>query len=240
MKDEFEIVFNARGKLHEIHSKANFNIRNLEEVFSAFEMASVIGKLADYKESEIEKIIPSFIKVIVRTIENELKFPVENKKIKPPPQYEEFANLIYYLKHEANPKHSVSIITFNYDFALDLAICYKLSSCSYGLEGPIRDIKLFKLHGSLNWGKCPKCGKVTTRDLNYLLSKQYERVNIEDGHVKNPISTIPLICNSCSEKFQNTVPLIIPPTWDKFYNSTDITRVWGMRHTNLVKHKIFS
>src|SRR5581483_8049178 len=41
---EFDIVFRAMNELQKVHSKARLATRNVETLFSAFEMAKTIGK----------------------------------------------------------------------------------------------------------------------------------------------------------------------------------------------------
>jgi hypothetical protein len=42
---EFDLVFKALAALNHAHSKAVLNVRNIEEVFAAFEMAKLIKRL---------------------------------------------------------------------------------------------------------------------------------------------------------------------------------------------------
>ena len=67
---------------------------------------------------------------------------------------------------EQLPGDRVSLISLNYDTLLDMAIYRRGLKPDYGLdflvhpEAPAASeptIKLFKLHGSLNWGYCPSC-----------------------------------------------------------------------------------
>jgi hypothetical protein len=41
---DFALVVRARAELQAVHSKAEFDINNLESVFSAFEMAELLGR----------------------------------------------------------------------------------------------------------------------------------------------------------------------------------------------------
>src|SRR5437773_7286949 len=45
----FELVLRARAQLQPVLSKARFNVRNLEAVFTAFEMAQLFGELGSLK-----------------------------------------------------------------------------------------------------------------------------------------------------------------------------------------------
>src|SRR5882672_30995 len=49
----FEIVTRARSELQLVHSKAQFDLRNLESVFAAFEMAEVFGRLGSLAKNDV-------------------------------------------------------------------------------------------------------------------------------------------------------------------------------------------
>ena len=62
---------------------------------------------------------------------------------------------------------SVSVLSFNYDLLIDNAIAFTGRTVDYGttFANPISPlgppIELLKLHGSLNWLRCPICGALT-------------------------------------------------------------------------------
>lgn len=95
------------------------------------------------------------------------------------------------------------IITFNYDIMIEGL----LNSLGFGYRYGIDEKKneneqlILKLHGSLNWGKCSKCGPVNVHDK--ILS--YEKK-----------SSVP--CPLCKSKIFS--PLLIPPAIykDSYYN----------------------
>ena len=72
-KDDFDRVFNAINTLRNTHYKSYVDVDNIEEVFGAFEMARLIGRLGSYNLEEIAKIQTSIKKVIVKTLENSVK-----------------------------------------------------------------------------------------------------------------------------------------------------------------------
>ena len=228
---EFQTVFNAIGKLQLLHSKSRFNIQNLEEVFSVFEMAKVLGKLGDFSPNEINSIINSLKKVITKTIEHELKFPVQKReKIVSPVQYGNFSKLLHFLTKVAQPKQSVSIITFNYDIAVDFALNESsYISYNYGFEEEKSnkdDIVLLKLHGSINWGKCFKCQKILPWKLGIYLMGHGVSVGYEGKEVSIPIGSQLHEYEHCPGYFLHNEPVIIPPTWDKFYHRNKISQIW--------------
>ncbi|MBT4482708.1 MAG: hypothetical protein HOC71_03410 [Candidatus Latescibacteria bacterium] len=227
--EDFDRVFEAYGKLHPIHSKTTINTYNLEEVISIFEMANMLGSFENYKPRQLKDIIRSFKTVIAKTIENSMKLKVNNGQIMPFSLHKRFADLIRFFENDARPKHSVSVITFNYDIGIDYAFhANKYISYSYGLDSK-RDnkdnIPLMKLHGSINWGTCSKCKAIVP----YYLHTYFNGRNISanNGKIKITIGSELNKYDHCGEEFPLLPePVIIPPCWDKFYHSTKLSQVW--------------
>jgi hypothetical protein len=133
-KSHFEQVFKAINDLQRVHSKAYFDIHNLEAVFTILETAQTIGKLPGFKPEEIPGVLDSFENVITYTLDVTTEFPVryaidiperQDKhpvEISPSPDYKRFVQLIQKLQDAQSGINGVSIITFNYDIALDFAL----------------------------------------------------------------------------------------------------------------------
>ena len=82
-KEDFKKVFDARGKLQAVHSKAKINTYNVEDVFAAFEMGRLLGSLPGIEEMSLmegrepstlmKELISSIKKVIAYTLERTTK-----------------------------------------------------------------------------------------------------------------------------------------------------------------------
>jgi hypothetical protein len=118
----FDSVLRARSALQKVHSKAQIGIHNVEEVFSAFEMASTLGVLGEYSEKEIDDLRRHMRVVIARTIEQTLVTEALDRFQRGtlPNTYDYFAQEL--LSFPSRLKESVSFITFNYDLAIDLTV----------------------------------------------------------------------------------------------------------------------
>ncbi|WP_233079735.1 hypothetical protein, partial [Rheinheimera soli] len=69
-REHFERVFLAISKLQVVHSKAQLDLNNIESIFTAFELAKIIGHLPGFDSSrKISALIESFKEVIVATLE---------------------------------------------------------------------------------------------------------------------------------------------------------------------------
>src|SRR6266849_4430482 len=151
--DDFQRVDNAINELTRVHSKAGLNLDDLEEVFGAFEMAKVIQRFPGLptKGREIDDLLHSFRNVITCTLEESINYPFENGQLKAPAYYTKFAQLISRLRQPGG-RPRCTVITFNYDAALDLALFNVGIGIDYGL-GDTADstaMPYLKLHGSLN------------------------------------------------------------------------------------------
>src|SRR5256885_1728517 len=72
VKAAFDLVFNAIDILPQAHSKATLDIDNVESVFSALEMARIVGVFGDYSEEQIAQLDEGMRSVIATTIEKSM------------------------------------------------------------------------------------------------------------------------------------------------------------------------
>lgn len=256
----FRRVFRAKGKLQAVHSKARLDFENIERLFAAFEMATVIGRFPGLREDvEFEGItasdlVDSLKRLIVATLERSIGFARDHEgrshgavgisrfqklPILPTTSYDRFKDLLYDLQHRNPLPWTSSVITFNYDIALDYALynsstdtrdedwkTYSLfgSSVDYGLGGANGGFPLLKLHGSLNWGYCPDCKNVVAvpaKDWSYphpMIIK-----DIYHLRVGGKLAGFEHDCGACLED----EPVIVPPTWSKSSHHHRLTKVWS-------------
>jgi len=228
--EHFKKVFDSIGALYAVHSKSELDLINIESVFNTLEIAEVLGKLPGHKKQDIPGVIDSLKELIAATLEKTIKFPVLRNNIRPAEPYGAFAKLLRYLISDAHPAQTVSIITFNYDIALDLALyierlgvdyCFNKSSTSHRL------IPVLKLHGSLNWASTEKSREVTPLELG----KYFQNYSLGLGHDLKTC-TIP-ISSQLQEAFNKqgaqveSKPVIIPPTWSKLDYGKTLSKVWS-------------
>src|SRR5947207_1407967 len=114
--DAFTLVAKARSALQLAQSKARFDIRNVESVFAAFEMAKLFGQLGTLEPDEIERLPAAMSTVIVYTVERSLAVRVVGGNVATPAVYDVFGALVSGLR---NARHNVTILTFNYDIGVD-------------------------------------------------------------------------------------------------------------------------
>lgn len=229
----FKTVFNIIGKLQSVHSKSKLDLHNIESIFTVFELGSVIGRLAGANLEEIEAGKIALQRLIVTTIERTMAFPLnDNAAIMPTNIYSDFIELIKKLRDDADPKHKVSIITFNYDLGVDVALARHGFTPDYQLTFDSQDInsgriKFLKLHGSLNWVKS-KDGDIKFMDINKYISTSTLTgyYNQKSCHIQMS-KHLQFQIEGKKEEPNEITPLIIPPSWNKSDYHKSVTKVWS-------------
>lgn len=236
--DSFASVSEARKKLQVAYAKSNVDLDNIENLFSTFEMASLIGRLSDLPKQTVE-ILPEHLRfLIMRTLERTILYPINGKdsQIPPPKYYDAFADLIIELSTIPDVA-PIAVINFNYDLCLDYALTLAGKTPYYGLEQqkPGRDsIHVLKVHGSLNWSKIPGSPGYAISPLQPLdMSRYWERLGL-DTPAERPIDTMELMYgpDKWGSKLHPT-PLIVPPTWNKGWYQEMLKPVWKAASTAL-------
>jgi hypothetical protein len=156
-ESQFKIAFEAISALQAVHSKSQLDLQNIESVFTTCEIAKTLGRFPGKDDKGIEDLIRALKVVIVRTLEETVLFPVIERRVGAPKPYGEFVKLLEALKDSSNPRHSVAVLTFNYDIGLDVALHSHGYHAEYALGGPSPEdqesVPILKLHGSLNWSE---------------------------------------------------------------------------------------
>jgi hypothetical protein len=215
----FEHVFRAIAELQRVHSKSELDLINLESVFGAFEMARLIGSdLGSAEKSATigEDLVSAMQRVITETLQETVLFPVQGGQIKPPSHYESFAQLLQTFIGTGTRRPA--ILTFNYDIALDYALQFYGLQPDYGLsEAESGGVPLLKLHGSLNWGQCPKCQRIVAA-----------KFNVPSTAPPQPTWKwrFNLAALTCCQPLRPE-PVIVPPTLDKARYHAALKLVWS-------------
>lgn len=239
---EFEKVFSAIGDLQVVHSKSQLDLNNIESIFTVLELGRIIQRVPGLTADQIPSIIAALKDLIVKTLEVTIPFPTKGRYIGVPKPYEEFAKLLKHLIAEAHPRRSVSVLTFNYDIAVDMALYRAGLGPDYVISAPPRHdqpIPLLKLHGSLNWATETSTGAIRPLHLaNYF---QYYRLDGfgEGGDVRVPIgSQLAEYFKSNASLQVNREPLIVPPSWNKADYHAALSDVWAhaARHLSEAEH----
>jgi len=224
-KGDFELVFRAFESLKMAAAKAQMDFENVESVFAAFEMAKLLGRLDDLGEEDLNRLPSAMRRVIFTTLEERIKLPVSHQHPRAPSPYEEFVELVRKIGAES----TVSIITFNYDLCLDLALLQKRIEIDYCLDPTDRSggIKYIKLHGSLNWGRCSSCNKIVPWLLQDFFGNFHWNIYGDDTkEVSFHLASLFKEFKHCDKKGVVLEPIIVPPTWNKGQHHEELREVW--------------
>lgn len=225
----FDRILETISDLQIIHSKSEMDISNIETLFALLEMARTIGGYKHKTVSEIDEAIKSLKILIQVTLEKTIKYtrPAVNM-IKPAGDYEGFANLIH--EKFGDDLDQFSIITYNYDVALDVALKFRGYGINYHLTESDRanTVTLLKLHGSLNWFDCTGCNQIVPLE-NYTHFKSEVPLGMPPN---TDVRTLEISSSEsrylvhCAPTLNSHAPIIVPPTWNKTVYHSQIANVW--------------
>ena len=220
VRDCFDDVFGAISELQAVHAKSYIDTDNIEALFGAVEMGQLLGKFGARDEEAIARLRQSLATVILVTLERRLLFPVVSHHPTPPKPYDVFVKALKEVKG-----HEFSFLTFNYDVALDMALGWAGLGFDYCLtESDARpNNPLLKLHGSINWGKCPSCTAVAPFDLGKV---RFDIWDDTQKFVRFDLGTKLHQTTHCGNRPIEGPPVLVPPTWNKTYQDDALIRVW--------------
>jgi hypothetical protein len=229
---EFEKVFSAIGSLQAVHSKAQLDLYNIESIFTVLELGKIIRKVPGLSGEEISETIAALKELIVKTLEVTLRFSVMSDGLHSPAPYDQFAKLLRTLSSEVSPSMSTSVITFNYDIALDMAMHRGRLGPDYVISEPGNAeilIPLLKLHGSLNWATNSETSEIIPIHFRDYLP----HFRVPPGADRSKSIMIP-IGSQLQEFFSknggpnvNREPVIVPPSWNKGDYHAALSDVWS-------------
>jgi hypothetical protein len=217
--NDLQRVFGAISKLQSVHSKSELDIVNLESVFSAFEMA----ELLEVPPSDRD-LVHSMRRLIAWTLDEAVLFSVTAGKIVPSPPYRDLAALISKLASGKDRAPCCTVITFNYDLAVDVALHSAGLNPDYGLtQQSSGAVNLFKLHGSVSWHRCSEdsCKKIVP-DVFPAPDRFFGTVPMKWSELKKQLHSQAMCCG----KAVGGDSVIVPPSWNKAEYRSDLVKVW--------------
>lgn len=229
-RDDFQGVFKALVRLRDVFYKSGIDLDNIESVFGAFEMGRIIGKLGGCPEDEIASLAQSIRRLIVRTLDESIRYTYhpERQQASPPVGYGEFVSLIKEMNRKGGCGSACSLLTFNYDIALDYALTHADIPYDYYLEPPTdkNALRLLKLHGSLNWSRCSKCERTKAQRLSMEKVRELASSRLVSSFTLPAAAIMAQSrCEHCSGSLTGQ-PIIVPPTWNKTEGHGELTTIW--------------
>ncbi|MCB9772655.1 MAG: hypothetical protein H6754_08930 [Candidatus Omnitrophica bacterium] len=226
---------------------------SLEDVFTLLDQTiAKRGFCLKYSWKELNEINDSLKRAILTIFH----YSADKLRKNPVLFYNQFAcHLLEERFKNGLAEDSISVISLNWDTLIEDRIYECIEStqtykkidvdyCSYTtpihkdcLHTPsliqkakkIYNLKILKLHGSINWLLCPNCNRLHTG----LGSKE----SIWNLYVK------PRKCESCkilsdakeAEKIPDMEPLFVTPTFTKVFDNTHIQMVWHNAHVEIAE-----
>ncbi|MDY0873101.1 hypothetical protein [Dongia rigui] len=221
----YQRVFNALQVLQAVHSKSNLDLVNIESVFTLLEMAELLQRMPGNFENPGDAL-SSLKKVIAATLSASVRFPVANRGIGQAAGYAGFVDMLQRIGEIDRGRHSISVVTFNYDLGLDFSLLGR--GIQYGLgEEQRQGVPVFKLHGSLNWVSKEETGEVIPLMPDALMRTIDPLRWVGEETV--PLNFYANLKTSAAEigiAGVSSDPVIVPPTWKKGEHQRSLARVW--------------
>lgn len=222
---DFTTFFEALSDAQVIHSKSRLDTNNIESVFSAFEFAQIVKSFCGYGPNQIAALPEVARGLITQTIEETLRFPMDQGVLGSPEPYDAFARLVLALQQKPGVAHDVAIVSFNYDYAVDFAFRDWQWGVDYGFDAPRRGaLPVLKLHGSLHWGGCSRCDAVIPMSFDALM--QNRGFAPEVTSIKLAFSERLGQLRHCDLAVRRD-PVIVPPTSNKVDYHVRLSAVWS-------------
>jgi hypothetical protein len=164
---------------------------------------------------------------------HELRWEIGQRVTLPPGPYRDFGRLVRRLRTLG---HSVAVMTFNYDLAVDYALAFNELEIDYCLKDSASpnpaSVPLVKLHGSVGWARCAQreCGAVIPLQAVSLVQEHLKE--IKGSKDFREVKSIPIPVGHRLTNLQhcgracNDEALIVPPTWNKDRHYQEISSVW--------------
>jgi hypothetical protein len=225
----FEQVFVARRKLQAAFAKSNVDLDNIENLFSVFEMASLIGRLDDLPEEAVNELPRSLRFLISRTLEQTIQYPMPDSGsvVRAPFPYDAFAQLLIEL-NTMSDVGPVAVMTFNYDLCLEYALALEGVAPNYGFDAPAgAALPIYKVHGSLNWVRDDLSGAIRWAGLRPPpIRPLWEKFGL-NASAARPVDTADLLDSEIrSGSLDHPDPVIVPPTWNKGAHQQMLRHIW--------------
>lgn len=233
-REDFDNVFSAIKAMQAIHAKSYLNLEDIEVLFGAIEMALIIGKLSNWSKQQIQELRNSIITLIVKTLEHSIRFPLQGNILVPPQPYADFMKILSEIieKQPTIEPHDFSFLTFNYDLTLDVALYRAGLKYDYFLDDNITSqVPYLKLHGSINWGFCPRCKKIAPVHIKEMRLNPFPRNKFVYLNVGSTLQQYKHLCGSNI----SGPPMIVPPTWGKTEHMESLSKVWAQAAKELAQ-----
>lgn len=232
-QQSFDLFFDAvQDKFQQLHSKSSVNLDNIEAVFGLIEMARLLGRLPGFDKEQIAALGTAVRTVLVETVLLTGQFEYSQTHGWLPPT--DYMSLAGYLDRQRQSRgdNELVFITFNYDLGLDFALHWSNFEIDYGLGDHIGPsaVKLYKLHGSLNWITCRVCQHVRPVRFDRIFESYSGTRSIHAPTEKFPIDprrAHPKFgphCPGDDPPFQIT---LVPPSWNKTQYWQQLAGVWS-------------
>ena len=220
---DYERVRAARAALQRAQAKASIDLYNLEHVFAALEMTITLGGIRGLTADDAKAARDSLQRLTAAVLQQSIDYEWDGERLRAPSDARFIANLCR--EHcNSQSESRVSLITFNYDMNLEVALSLAGVPYDYCLSGetPIGMVPVCKLHGSMNWQQTADAGPSPVN-----LQLEQFQLNLKRYDTQGPVQlTLPWLSTDHEAEEVPALPFIVPPIDAKTTHHRHIGGVW--------------
>lgn len=242
VKDHFTTVFEFIDKLQKAQAKANIDLHNIEQVYTALEMAKLLGlehlRVAGKSWSKMDASMRFFL---THCIESQTVLP-PSPKMHAHKQRSDSTTIAGLTRRKSNmgtvaayiqglkkKGWDVSILSFNYDLVAEATLSNSNLKVDYCLDGgldkiDVNTVPLLKLHGSINWQPITEKRRVKLQVMSY------DELGNSSNHHLYSVNNSQQVVTNLSRAF---TPFVIPPVWNKATYQSALSKVWKVAANQL-------
>ncbi len=209
-----ETALELYGSLRISLSITEEDIENVENLLSLADLSRVIKNppLEMLSDPHLSDRLRRFIDAVITKSVNIPK-PTSPAWLGPANVYAQLVRALAYLGNH------VTVITVNYDCLLEYACSCMGLPYTYKRSYPGTEI--LKLHGSINWLRCPNLSCKGHAELKISPIRHVPHATDPDiGYIERCEKT----CSICEEEL---TPLLVPPTWTKSMEDPILSETWS-------------
>lgn len=217
-------------RLRQLQINSRVKLGNIEQVCGLLEMADLVERLPLATTDEARALLRNLKIVLAETVQYTCRFSMKENRVMPTADYARLVALPLPPQFKRDRRGGRAFITFNYDLALDHALADAHQPVDYCLDEtrPANATPLLKLHGSLNWARCPGCLKIVPLSIMQLYETpgSFEMVDSGVHVVACPDRAFTAVPNCTCPKSSGWERGIVPPSWNKGQHYGPLRRAW--------------
>lgn len=194
------------------------DVENVENLLSLADLSRLLGKppIEELARKDLSDHVRRFINAIITksvTVPGPRAAAWQGSDARGPLVYKGLVRALAYHSRR------VTVLTMNHDCLVEYA-CYCMG-LPFTYNRDLADgVEILKLHGSINWLRCPKSGCPSDSRVSVHPVRHVPHGGGEMGYLD-------IEENRCDECGTLLTPVVVPPTWSKDVDNTVLRQTWS-------------